>query len=96
MIFGPPAAPTVIIGFPSLSSTIVGLMLDNGRLPGAMLLFSAPTRPNVLGTSGRIEKESISSLRTTPGPGAITFEPGRLECGDRQMRFVKRNGGGEN
>src|SRR4051812_31856870 len=75
MIFGPPAAPTVITGFPALSSTIVGLMLDNGRLPGAMLLFSAPTSLNLFGTPGKIEKSSISLLRTTPVPGTITLEP---------------------
>jgi hypothetical protein len=52
MIFGPPAAPSVITGLPSKSSTIVGLMLDKGRLPGAIALLAPPTSWNTLGTPG--------------------------------------------
>ena len=51
-------------------STKVGLMLDSGRLPGAMALASAPTSPYTLGVPGLAEKSSISSLSSTPVPGA--------------------------
>ena len=74
MIVGPPAAPTVKIGLPSLS-TIVGLMLESGRLPGSTALASAPIRPNALGTPGWAEKSSISLFITTPVPGVTTPEP---------------------
>jgi len=43
-LVGPPAAPSDKIGVASFD-TIVGLMLDSGRLPGAMALASAPIRP---------------------------------------------------
>ena len=75
MILGPPAAPRANTGSPSLSSTIVGLMLERGRFPAAIALFSAPTRPNALGTPGWLEKSSISLFNTTPVPGTITFDP---------------------
>ena len=44
MMVGPPAAPTDKIGLPSFR-TIVGHMLESGRLPGAIALASAPTNP---------------------------------------------------
>ena len=44
MIVGPPAAPSASIGLPSFN-TIVGLILDSGRFPGATALASAPTNP---------------------------------------------------
>src|SRR3954463_10361147 len=74
MIIGPPAAPQVRIGRPSFR-TIVGLMLDSGRLPGATALASAPTRPKALGGPGWAEKSSIWSFRKIPGPGTMTFGP---------------------
>ena len=57
------------------SNTIVGDMLERGRLPGSTLLAAAPTRPNALGTPGARAKSSISLLSTTPVPGTTTFEP---------------------
>jgi hypothetical protein len=52
MIVGPPAAPSVIIGSPFSSSTMVGLMLESGRLPGAIALASLPISLKALGTPG--------------------------------------------
>src|SRR5262245_1708523 len=75
MIFGPPAAPAVNTGLPEESKTIVGLMLDKGRLPGAIELFSAPTSLNAFGTPGMTAKSSISLFKTTPVPGTMIFEP---------------------
>ena len=74
IIVGPPAAPTVKTGLPS-RSTIVGLMLESGRLPGATALASAPMRPNALGVPGCAEKSSISLFITMPVPGSTTPEP---------------------
>ena len=74
MIVGPPAAPTVKIGLPS-RSTIVGLMLESGRFPGATSLAVAPINPNTLGAPGCEEKSSISLFITTPVPGMTTPEP---------------------
>src|SRR4051812_15114547 len=74
IIVGPPAAPAARIGFPFFK-TIVGLMLDNGLLPGATAFASAPIKPKKFGTPGCAEKSSISLLRTTPVPGITTLEP---------------------
>ena len=75
MIVGPPAAPILITGSLLASSTIVGLMLDSGRFPGATALASPPTRPKWFGTPGATAKSSISLLSSTPVPGTTTFEP---------------------
>ena len=74
MIVGPPAAPTASTGR-SPSKTIVGDMLESGRLPGAGRLASEPTRPKALGAPGAAAKSSISLFSTTPMPGTTTFEP---------------------
>src|ERR1044071_3249467 len=74
IIFGPPDAPSAMTGLPSFT-TIVGLMDESGRLPGATALASAPTRPNAFGAPGCAEKSYISSFITTPVPGITTFEP---------------------
>src|ERR671921_285061 len=47
----PPGVPTTIISFPSLV-TIVGVIDDSGRLPGATALFGPSTRPYMLGAPG--------------------------------------------
>ena len=74
MIVGPPAAPTARMGLLSLS-TIVGLMLDKGRLPGATELASVPNKPKALGTPGAAAKSSISLFIITPVPGITTLDP---------------------
>src|SRR4029450_7846912 len=74
MIVGPPAAPTERMGGPSFR-TMVGLMLESGRLPGPTALASAPTRPKKLVAPGCAEKSSIWLFRITPVPGTTTFEP---------------------
>src|SRR3954447_4249040 len=71
---GPPAAPTQRMGVPSLV-TMVGVIDDSGRLPGATALAKAPTRPKALGAPGCAEKSSISSLSTTPETGSTTRDP---------------------
>src|SRR5258707_3394442 len=71
---GPPAAPTENSGLPSLS-TIVGLILERGRLPGPTEFASAPTTPKKLATPGGIAKSSIWLFRITPVPGITTLEP---------------------
>ena len=55
--------------------TIVGVIDDSGRLPGATALANAPMRPKALGAPGCAEKSSISSLRTTPDAASTTREP---------------------
>src|SRR5256885_569783 len=74
MMVGPPAAPTERIALPPLL-TIVGLMLESGRLPGPTALASAPINPKKLLTPGWIEKSSIWLFKTTPVPGTTTFDP---------------------
>ena len=74
MIVGPPAAPTVKTGLPS-RSTMVGLMLESGRLPGDTAFASAPISPKALGAPGCAEKSSISLFITMPVPGMTTPEP---------------------
>ena len=70
----PPGVPTTIDSCPSLV-TIVGVIDDSGRLPGATALFGPSTNPNMLGEPGLAEKSSISSLRRMPVPAAVTCAP---------------------
>src|SRR5436190_24222858 len=63
-----------MIGSP-LRNTIVGLMLERGRLPGATALASAPINPKKLATPGCTEKSSIWLFMTTTVPGTTTLEP---------------------
>src|SRR5688572_22018184 len=77
IMVGPPAAPrlkTAALSF----TTIVGDMLDNGRLPAATAFASAPTSPKELATPGSIEKSSIWLFMNTPVPGIITLEPNEV------------------
>ena len=48
MMRGPPGEPSTMRSLPS-SSTMVGVMADSGRLPGAMALFGPWMRPYILG-----------------------------------------------
>ena len=75
MIFGPPAAPHVRNGEPSVDKTMVGLMLESGRLFGAIAFASEPTRPKAFGIPGEMLKSSIWLLSITPVPGTMTLHP---------------------
>src|SRR5271166_4283921 len=56
----PPGLPDTRNGIPP-RSTIVGVMLESGRLPGATAFAPrTSTSPNAFGTSGAMEKSSIS------------------------------------
>jgi hypothetical protein len=75
MMRGPPGLPVTMKIFPSRVRT-VGVMLDRGRLPGAIALAPrSSTRPYTLGSPGAFEKSSISLLRTIPVPGTVMPEP---------------------
>ena len=66
----PPGAPTVMNSLPSFS-TIVGVIDESGRLPGAIALASPCTRPNMFGAPGFDAKSSISLLSRKPRPGTV-------------------------
>ena len=51
MMRGPPRLPVTMNSLPSLV-TIVGLIEESGRLPGAIAFFSPCTRPNMFGAAG--------------------------------------------
>ena len=70
----PPGEPSTIATPPS-RSTMVGVMEDNGRLPGAIVLGTPCTRPNRLALPGLTVKSSISSFSRNPAPGATTPAP---------------------
>ena len=53
----------------------LGVMLESGRLFGAMAFSALPTRPKAFGVPGLMEKSSISSLRITPVFGTMSPEP---------------------
>src|SRR3546814_6713576 len=58
----PPGVPiTATLSWPSRK---LGVIDDNGRLPGAIALASSPINPNAFGTPGFTEKSSISLLRS--------------------------------
>ncbi len=77
MMRGPPGLPVTMKGLPSFA-TMVGVMLERGRFPGAMALEPrVSTRPKALGSKGRIEKSSISLFRMIPVPGTVIPEPNR-------------------
>ena len=74
MMRGPPGLPSTNTGRPSFS-TIVGVIDDSGRLPGAIALASPCTSPNMLAAPGFTAKSSISLLSRKPVPGATTEAP---------------------
>src|ERR1700723_4650476 len=57
------------------SLTMVGVMEDRGRLPGAMALAGPWMRPKPLGTPCLEAKSSISSLRRKPRGETVMPEP---------------------
>ena len=73
MITLPPGEPTIIS--PSGFSTNVGVMLDSGRLPGAIAFASAPISRKPFGTPGFAAKSSISLFSMMPVPGTMRPEP---------------------
>src|SRR5262249_21415418 len=75
MILGPPGLPVTMNSRPSFS-TIVGVMLDRGRLRAAIAFAPRVSiRPYVLGRSGATAKSSISLLSSTPVSLAVMPEP---------------------
>ena len=75
MMRGPPGLPVTMKGRPS-RETIVGVMLESGRLPGAMELAPrSSTSPYTFGRPTAFEKSSISLLSTMPVPGTVMPEP---------------------
>ena len=76
MMRGPPGLPVTMQQLGRPRSTIVGVMLESGRLPGATALAPrTSTRPKALGRLGATEKSSISSFSTMPVPGTVMPEP---------------------
>ncbi len=71
-----PPPPTVTsIGFPSLPSTIVGVIDESIRLPGAIAFASPITSPSLFATPGCAVKSSISLLSRNPAPGTTDADP---------------------
>src|ERR1035441_240147 len=89
MMVEPPGEPRTSSGLPGLHcrlgpggqtsgpATMVGVMLESGRLPGAMALAALWMRPYMLGTPGLAVKSSISLLSRKPSAPAVTPEPNR-------------------
>jgi len=73
----PPGVPIMAtcLLLSTVNSANVGVMLDSGRLPGAIALAWEPTRPYAFGEPGDAEKSSISLLSNTPVPGTVKPEP---------------------
>ena len=74
MMRGPPGLPGTMNSAPS-RLTIVGLIEDSGRLPGAIAFLAPCTSPNMFGVPGRVVKSSISLLRKNPVSPAMTLAP---------------------
>ena len=87
MMVEPPGEPRTSSGLPgahfrlgpglqiSGPTTMVGVMLESGRLPGAMALAGLWMRWYMLGTPGFAVKSSISLLSRKPSEPAVTPEP---------------------
>src|SRR6476646_9363236 len=75
MMNGPPLAPVTSSGRRSASRTIVGVIADSIRLPGAIALASPWTRPYMFAVPGLAAKSSISLLRRKPAPVTVTADP---------------------
>ena len=75
MMCAPPAAPVTTNGAPVESSTIVGVMLDSIRLPGAIAFASHCRRPIALTAPTLVVKSSISLFSRKPAPVTVTPEP---------------------
>ncbi len=70
----PPGLPTTRAGRPS-RTTIVGVMFDSMRLPGAARLGSVPMSPLASVRPGPALKSPISLFSRKPAPGTTIFEP---------------------
>ena len=75
MIRGPPGVPVTMKSCPAESSTMVGVIAESIRLPGAIALASPCTRPYMFGLPGAVAKSSISSLSRKPAPVTVTALP---------------------
>ena len=64
-----PACPTTSNSLPVGSSTIVGVIAESIRLPGAIGVGVALHQPHMFGRPGAVVKSSISSLSRNPAPG---------------------------
>src|SRR5262245_20464851 len=75
MMNGPPLAPVTIDGLPFVPKTIVGVIADNIRLPGAIAFASPCTSSYWFGDSGFAAKSSISLFRRKPAPVTVAADP---------------------
>jgi hypothetical protein len=74
MIVRPPGLPVTINSVPS-RVTMVGVMLEIMRLPGAARLGSVPTSPDSVVSPGPALKSPISLFSRNPAPGTTMREP---------------------
>ena len=74
MIVGPPGEPSTSSGLPSLS-TMVGVIAESGRFPGAIAFAALWINPYMFGTPGAEVKSSISLFSRNPSEPAVTPDP---------------------
>ena len=74
MIVRPPSAPVTISSAP-FRATIVGVMLDSMRFPGAARFGSVPMSPVASVSPGPALKSPISLFRRKPAPGTTILDP---------------------
>ena len=70
MIVEPPGEPRIKKGASSFS-TIVGVIELRGLFIGSMAFASLPSRPNIFGSPGLLEKSSISLFKMKPAPVTV-------------------------
>ena len=73
----PPGLPITRRGLPSFA-TIVGVILESMRLPGAISLAVRPTTPKKLATPGLMLKSSISLFSRKPAPSTTVPLPNKV------------------
>ena len=81
MIVGPPAPPTTSSTWPRGSSTIVGVIAESMRLPGAIAFCSPCTSPNMFGCA-RLRGEVVHLV--------VEEEPGAAHPDRRAEAVVQR------
>ena len=90
MIVGPPEAPAVSTGRPRCI-TIIGDILESGRLPGAISLATAPSSLKTLGTPGPAAKSTLGidapQLERLALPREFRPEPGNALPGADLLRL---------
>jgi len=74
MMVRPPGVPTTMNSVPS-RATMVGVMLESIRFPGAARLGSVPISPSLSVSPGPALKSPISLLSRKPAPGTTILEP---------------------